>query len=449
MDGSAGSYWELRFDEQGGIAPRGEDVATLVTQIRDSGTQDVFVISHGWGNSEAAADQLYDGMFNLIRSNPGVPSNARFLGIYWPSLWFPDAPEEQPRDLPGGHDVAPPPPGQADAAVSGKAIAKSLAKGFSGSDRDDVKRMGQLVDQGLKGVAEGESPAAQQERLDEFHGLLGKVFASPPAKNATTEEDSGESALFATENPRDAYGKLSVVMGSAPPESDVQGIGDFFGKVWNGAKDALRVGSYFQMKNRAGDIGRNGLGSFLVALHTAAPAVRVHLIGHSFGARLVAFSLAGIASPEQSPVASLTLVQGAFSHWSFSDGSTDIGIQGALSGFQNRVKGPLCATYSTADWAVGNWYPKASFLSQQDNQDSDGADRWGGMGADGYRGVAAHDFALPLTGQEVFVAGEFHRADGNFVISDTSQSSFAGAHSDIQKPEVAAFIVAAARAGGG
>jgi hypothetical protein len=47
----------------------------------------------------------------------------------------------------------------------------------------------------------------------------------------------------------------------------------------------------------------------------------------------------------------------------------------------------------------------------------------------------------------VFAAGEFHRADGNFVISDTSQSSFAGAHSDIQKPEVAAFIVAAARAG--
>jgi pimeloyl-ACP methyl ester carboxylesterase len=344
--------------------------------------------------------------------------------------------------------MAPPPPGQADAAVSGKAIAKSLAGGFSGSDRNDVKRMGKLVDQGLKGVAAGESPAAQQERLDEFHALLGKVFATAPAKGATTEEDAGERALFTTDDPRDAYEKLSVVMGSAPPESDVQGIGDFFGKVWNGAKDALRVGSYYQMKGRAGDIGRSGLASFLVALQTVAPTVRVHLIGHSFGARLVAFSLAGITSPEQSPVASLTLVQGAFSHWSFSDGSTDIGIQGALSGFQNRVKGPLCATYSTADWAVGNWYPKASFLSQQDNQDSDGADRWGGMGSDGYRGVTAHDFALPLTGQEVFVGGEFHRADGNFVITDTSQSSFAGAHSDIQKPEVAAFIVAAARAGG-
>ena len=199
MDGSAGSYWELRFDEQGGIAAGGEDAATLVAQIRDSGTQDLFVMSHGWGNSEAAADQLYNAMFNLIQSSPGVPSTARFLGVYWPSLWFPDAPEEQQRDLPPARDMAPPPPGQADAAVSGKAIAKSLASGFSGSDRDDVKRMGKLVDQGLKGVAAGESPAAQQQRLDEFHGLLGKVFATTPAQGATTEEDAGETALFTTE----------------------------------------------------------------------------------------------------------------------------------------------------------------------------------------------------------------------------------------------------------
>ncbi|HEU4997846.1 MAG TPA: hypothetical protein VFT68_02800 [Lapillicoccus sp.] len=447
MDGSAGEYWQLRFEADGSVAAGADSVPSLVEQIKASGTQDLFVMSHGWGNSEEMADQLYQGMFALIRNAVAVPPNARFLGVYWPSLWFPDPPEEGQREL--ARDVAsPPPPGQADAAVSGKAIARSLADGFSGSDRDDVKRMGKLVDAGLKGVEKGESQAVQQERLDEFHALLGKVFATTPAGDATTEEDAGEAVLFTTDDPRDAYGKLSTVMGSAP-ESDTQGIGDFFGKVWNGAKDALRVGSYFQMKGRAGDIGRSGLGSFLVALQTEAPGVRVHLIGHSFGARLVAFALAGIGSPEQSPVASLTLVQGAFSHWSFSDGSSDLGIQGALSGFQNRVKGPLCATFTTSDWAVGNWYPKASFLAQQDNQDSEGANRWGAMGADGYRGVTARDLSLPLTGQETFVAGEFHRADANFVINDTSQSSFAGAHSDIQKPEVAALIVAAARAGGG
>ncbi|HWI34762.1 MAG TPA: hypothetical protein VNS83_10660, partial [Lapillicoccus sp.] len=442
--GSASGYWELRFEADGTSAPGGADVATLVAQIRDSGTQDLFVLSHGWGNSEEVADQLYRGMFGLLQASPGVPAAARFLGVYWPSLWFPDPPAGVDRDLLASRGAAPPPPGQADAAVSGKAIAASLADGFSGSDRDDITRMGRLVDAGLKGVAAGEPQEVQQERLEEFHALLGKVFATPRTSGAS--EDAGETALFATDDPRDAYGKLSAVMGSAPPEGDVQGIGDFFGRVWNGAKDALRVGSYFQMKSRAGDIGRDGLGSFLVALRNAAPGVRVHLIGHSFGARLVAFSLAGIASPDQSPVASLTLVQGAFSHWSFSDGSSDLGIQGALAGFQNRVQGPLCATFTSADWAVGNWYPKASFLAQQDNQDSEGASRWGGMGADGYRGVPARDLALPLTGQEAFAPGEFHRIDANFVINDTSAGPFAGAHSDIQKPEVAALIVAAARA---
>jgi hypothetical protein len=448
MDGSAGAYWELRFDENGGVAAGGEDVATLVAQIRDSGTQDLFVMSHGWGNSEGMADQLYDGMFPLIQSSSGVPFSARFLAVYWPSLWFPDPPADAQRDLPAAADGAPP-PGQADAAVSGKAIAKSLAGGLSGTDRDDVKTMGRLVDAGLKGVAAGESEEVQQQRLDEFHALLGKVFDTTQKSDAATAEDTGETALFATDDPRDAYGKLSAVMGSAPAESDVQGLGDFFGKVWNGAKDALRVGSYFQMKTRAGDIGRAGLGPFLAALKDAAPGVRVHLIGHSFGARLVAFSLSGTGSVDQSPIASLTLVQGAFSHWSFSDGSSDLGIVGALAGFQDRVKGPLCATFTAADWAVGNWYPKASFLAQQDNQDSEGASRWGGMGADGYRGVTANDLALPLTGQETFTAGAFHRADANAVITDTSQSSFAGAHSDIQKPEVAALIVAVARSTGG
>ena len=67
------------------------------------------------------------------------------------------------------------------------------------------------------------------------------------------------------------------------------------------------------------------------------------------------------------------------------------------------------------------------------------------MGADGYQGVAAHEIALPLGGRETFVRSEFHRVDANHVINDTNASAFAGAHSDIRKPAVAALIAAAAR----
>ena len=52
MDGSAGAYWELRFEADGTVAPRSGEVAALVEQVRDSGTRDLFVMSHVWGNSE-------------------------------------------------------------------------------------------------------------------------------------------------------------------------------------------------------------------------------------------------------------------------------------------------------------------------------------------------------------------------------------------------------------
>ena len=58
----------------------------------------------------------------------------------------------------------------------------------------------------------------------------------------------------------------------------------------------IRILSYTIMKARAGTVGSVGLGPLLVAMKKDAPGVRVHLIGHSFGARLVSFALAGIAS---------------------------------------------------------------------------------------------------------------------------------------------------------
>ena len=52
------------------------------------------------------------------------------------------------------------------------------------------------------------------------------------------------------------------------------------------------------MKNRAGTVGRNGLGPLLGRLPAG---VRVHLVGHSFGARLVSFALAGLPAGARRP----------------------------------------------------------------------------------------------------------------------------------------------------
>jgi hypothetical protein len=215
----------------------------------------------------------------------------------------------------------------------------------------------------------------------------------------------------------------------------------------------LRTLSYYEMKNRAGVVGRNGLGPLLGGLPgQAGHALRVHLMGHSFGGRLVSFSLSGLPGSmtgAASPVKSLMLVQGAFSHFTFAQPMPiDATRNGALASYRNRVDGPMLATFTAADRAVGWWYPMASALKHEDSQSASDLDyRWGGMGHDGYQqnGISTSVLAQPRQAYG-FAAGTFYRLDSNAVIK-ADQSPISGAHSDIQHPEVAWAAISAAGLG--
>jgi hypothetical protein len=444
-------YWVLTFDENGKLTS--PDSAGFLAEVASSGVKDLFVMSHGWGNSTTDAHQLYEGdgsnkgMFPLI-SDAAAPvasvGPVGFVGVIWPSLWFPDPPPSAPGVAAA---VAAGQPGAADAALTGAQIASGMQPSFAPAQHATIAQMGKLIDEGT--AAAGKEPAAaQQKRVDEFHGLLQQLVTTKPA----APEDSGETSLLGTDDPKTAYAGISDILGSTPPTGAAEGIGDIFSKVWNGAKDALRVGSYYEMKTRAGTVGQKGLGPLLEQLHTQSPSVRVHLAGHSFGARLVSFTLAGISSAAASPVASLCLIQGAFSHWSFAAAADNpFKFPGKLNGVADRVHGPLVCTYSVHDYAVGQWYPRASFLSRQDDQaEADAASQWGGMGADGYQASSPNGDLdlLPAGKPYALTAGTFYRADSSTIIANVKQSSFAGAHSDIQHPEVAWLAVSAATPSG-
>ena len=66
------------------------------------------------------------------------------------------------------------------------------------------------------------------------------------------------------------------------------GIADFFGGIGAAARRLLNYVTYYQMKERAGKVGARGLNPLLRQIKTANPEVSVHLVGHSFGGRLVA-----------------------------------------------------------------------------------------------------------------------------------------------------------------
>ncbi len=409
------NYYELDFNADGTLGSDGG----LPQAVQVGGIQDVFLLSHGWNCGVDSARSMYQGMFTLLAGMiPDRLGTSIAVGIIWPSLLFPD-------DDPA---TAPPVPS------TGQQLAAALAPAFP-QQQQNVAALGQLLDQ------RPQDPAS----LEQFHTLASGLVTSPPL----APEDAGPQAAI-TADTAAVFGNAAAM--SKTPASSAQGIPNPFTSLWNGAEEVLRTMSYYEMKNRAGVIGRNGLGPMIGQLAAANAGIRVHLIGHSFGARLVSFALSGLppaAAGANSPVRTLLLIQGAFSHYSFANPVPNFLVTGpgALSAFAGNVNGPLLATFSAADRACGWWYPAASMLAHQDAESVDDlATQWGAMGHDGYQqSPPGTTVTLAAQGTEYnFQPGSFYLLDANAVIC-ADQSPFSGAHSDIQHAQVVWPIVDASR----
>src|ERR1700761_3876016 len=401
-------YYEVDFNADGTLnTSAGNGDGGLAVAVNAGGITDLFVLSHGWNNGVDSARDLYQAMFGLLAGQLGAHrSTSAAVGVIWPSLLFPD---DDPATAP-------------QVPSTGAQLADALAPAFP-SQQSQVTTIGQLLDK------RPQDPNA----LIEFHDLA-KGLVTTPAQGV---EDTGEAALMTPQSAGNA-----------------EGIGNPFVGLWNGAREVLRTMSYYEMKNRAGVVGQQGLGPLLAKLSGPGGVPRIHLMGHSFGARLVAYSLAGLRQDQTgaaSPVKSLTLIQGAFSHFPFGAPlMIDPNRSGALAGVANRVDGPLLATFSGADRAVGWWYPAASMLANQDSESAiDLVYRWGAMGHDGYQQNPAPDGqVLQVAGKPYgFEVGAFYDLDANAVIC-ANQSAFSGAHSDIRHPEILWAVVSAAGLGG-
>ncbi|MGO9783536.1 MAG: hypothetical protein ACLPKE_03225 [Streptosporangiaceae bacterium] len=121
-------------------------------------------------------------------------------------------------------------------------------------------------------------------------------------------------------------------------------------------------------------------------LAAADARIRLHLMGHSFGARLVACALSGLpkaAAGANSPVTTLLLIQ-RVSHFSFANPVPDFLVSGpgALSAFASNVNGPLLPRSAPQT----GWYPAASMLAHQDAESADDLNNQrGALGHDGYQ----------------------------------------------------------------
>jgi len=186
------------------------------------------------------------------------------------------------------------------------------------------------------------------------------------------------------------------------------------------------------MKNRAGVVGENGVAKAVRDLKASIPTIRIHLVGHSLGGRLMADCAKSLAQNPMVQPDSVTLLEAAFSHFGFSanNGKGEPGffrdvIQKAV------VKGPLIETFSAQDSVVGTVYAVASRLAG-DNLKAvgDANDPFGGIGRNGAQKTAeAVVEKLHAVGSAYqFVPGKIVNLDGSGgLIKD---------HGDVTNPDV-------------
>jgi hypothetical protein len=424
-------YFEVQFDKEGNVFDQSE-VDKVLDFVSQHTTSDLFVMSHGWNNDMNEARGLYKNFFDRVNDIagkgkvPGIESRKfAVLGILWPSKKF----AEEELIASGAAGI--------NSAVTVAFLQKQLdnLKGVfdkPGADAD-IEKAKQLVPQ-LEN-----SPKAQHDFADLIRQL--------PKKRDTNPEDASDrfftldgtelmkrmsKPAFAPPAHSGPTGSASAITSPSGPAGGAAGIGSLFSGIKSAARNLLNFTTYYQMKERAGVVGRSGVNQLLREIQAKAPEIKTHLIGHSFGGRLVTAAAFGPDSQPPIKVNTMTLLQAAFSHNGFAqrfDGSHDGFFRKVVT--DGRISGPTLITCSKQDKAVGLAYPLASLIANQNASDlGDKNDPFGGIGRNGAQHTPeASDGTLnPVGGAYHFQNGKLFNLNGDILITG---------HSDISKDEIA------------
>ncbi|MEU0674136.1 serine-threonine protein kinase [Streptomyces sp. NPDC006172] len=344
---SVAPYWEVTFDADGDVDGGQRD--RLLAGAVHNGVRDLVVFAHGWNNDRSGATALYSRFFAPF---PRLAPAARlgYVGVVWPSMRFSDEPIP---DLPRSSVAA----GTARRPALDEDTRNALLVTFPGRAAlvEPIARQLELRPSGDAGL----------EEFGRLVRLLVEVGPSAPQELCAADvlsegavQDTPVMLCGPTAEVCEDFARALALL-----EGGSGSVGFSMPNPWDGAHELLRQAAYYAMKRRAGTVGERGLGPLLGRLAGAAPHLRVHLVGHSFGGRLVSFALRGLPEGVRA-VKSVTLLQGAFSHYAFAARLPhDARAGGALSGLQSRVDGPLVCCHSRHDSALGTIYPLASRMA--------------------------------------------------------------------------------------
>jgi hypothetical protein len=420
-------YTEAQFDKDGGL--ENQNQVNL-----PAGVTDLFVMSHGWNNDADAARTLYRKFFEnfvaVAQPNDLSGRNVAIVGVIWPSKKFDELVAVS--GMPGGAE------GSANLQTADKASHQALE-----AKLDQMKKFfaesgqQQTLDEAKALLPDLEDKAsARQEFVNKIRSLLDPTAADREDASETFFKDDGNELMknlkIAEDDLDDEVagdgGSASLPLGvgtTQAAEGGAAGLGAFLSGFKAAGMNLLNYTTYFEMKARAGNVGKNGVAKLIDSL---APHVqRFHLIGHSFGGRVVTATAANSSTDK---IKSMSLLQTAFSHNGFSKS-----MKGSFRSVvdQKRVKGPILVTHTKNDTAVGLAYPLASRITGDTTAAfGDENDKFGGLGRNGVQqmesGEVIKGSLLDATANYSFQSGKFFNLEG---------SAFIKGHGDVTGKEVA------------
>jgi hypothetical protein len=347
-NGEPAPWYIIPFDKNGiCTAPLSRN--HLVESIVGKTYTDVFLFSHGWNNDWDTASERYEnfiGGFLQMRVQYGLkvsrPYKPLLVGVFWPST-----------ALVMPWECAPKFAGATPHADSGATEAwrreiEELASDIDDSDRAEFYALAQS--QTLN--------QAEAERLAEIIAKAAKRFDHADVEIASTGDSPSSKELLvrAKRIPGGADkatkpGEFGFATGTAAGPQAAFGLSDL------NPRTLVRVATVLQMKDRGARVGAKGVGSLLRDMLAADSNIRVHLIGHSYGAIVM---LSAVCYPPNKPlptqVESILLLQPAVSRWCFAK---DVDGQGFAGGYRpalERVRTPIFTTFTKRDGPLTTFF---------------------------------------------------------------------------------------------
>ncbi|MEM9598127.1 MAG: hypothetical protein AAGD06_27945 [Acidobacteriota bacterium] len=422
-DGTQVPWYLVEFGKDGNLkSPQIYD--DLVRGAREGDFTDVFLFSHGWNNDFPTATGRYRDFFQsfaALRRDHGLSLGRDYrpllVGVVWPSTIL-VLPGERPPELAAADDGT----GSLDPATA-----------------RDVDEIAGLLD------AEGEAALRRlaaveeldQEGINELAALLAPLYGRG---NDPFDDVGGEDDLTAREL-KALWRDLEPAAPPAPAgDGGLPGFADGGGGPAEGPeaagflsaldpRKAIRVFTVYQMKDRAGRVGAAGVGPLVRDLKGASGG-RLHLIGHSFGAKVVLSALASGALPGDGQVHSVLLLQPAVNGWCFAEDVDGEGFSGRYRPVRHQVRLPILTTFTEHDAPLTKFFHlalrrKRDLGERGPDLAADAPSRYGALGGFGPQGLEPPEhleiempapgspYPLRRPGLEILALRGHHAIDGH------------------------------------